>query len=271
MRKRSNHIPAFETLTGDIYFRHEEMEPVERNTHAHIWGQLSYVSRGLINLEVAGKRFLSPPHYAIWIPPGMEHAWSNSATASYRAVYLSPACCGKLPVEACALGVSDVLKAILSEFARLDVGSPATPQERRMALVALDQIEAAAPVNAYLPYAASTELKTILQDAENNLHKRQTTEQVARAFNLTTRTLERRCASELGIGFGEWRQRLRFTLALEALGTGQTIQQIAFALGYRSPSAFISMFRRLCGQTPEQYRRSLPPRPVGYLDDVASR
>jgi AraC-like DNA-binding protein len=263
MRKRSKAIPSFEALSGDIYFRHEELDPVERSTHVHLWGQLSYVSRGLINLDVAGKRFVSPPHYAIWIPPGMEHAWSNSAAATYRAVYLSRACCEKLPTEACALGISGVLKAILSEFARLDVGTPATPQERRMAQVALDQIEAAAPVNAYLPYAVSAELEAILEDAKSNLYKRLTSEQVARAFNLTTRTLERRCASELGIGFGEWRQRLRFTLALDLLGAGDTIQQIAFALGYRSPSAFISMFRRLCGQTPEQYRRSLPPSSVG--------
>lgn len=37
-------------------------------------------------------------------------------------------------------------------------------------------------------------------------------------------------------------------------GSRQGIQQIAFDLGYSSPSAFISMFRRLAGTTPEQYR-----------------
>ncbi len=259
MLKRSRGIPAFDALPGDVYFRYEELETAEWLTHSHPWGQLSYVSRGLVNLEVAGKRFLSPPHYAIWIPPEQEHSWRTPATATYRAVYLSLAWCAKLPTEPCALGVSDVLKAILNEFARLDVGCPATPQEQRMAQVALDQMESAAPVDAYLPYAVSPELTAILQDAEKTLQERLTAEQVARRFNLTTRTLERRCASELGIGFGEWRRRRRFTLALDALGTGQTIQQIAFALGYRSPSAFIGMFRRLCGHTPEVYRRSLTP------------
>ncbi|MDI9776072.1 helix-turn-helix domain-containing protein, partial [Pseudomonas aeruginosa] len=55
----------------------------------------------------------------------------------------------------------------------------------------------------------------------------------------------RHCQRELGMTFGEWRQRLRFLAAIEALEAGRGIQQIAFDLGYSSPSAFISMFRRL--------------------------
>ena len=56
------------------------------------------------------------------------------------------------------------------------------------------------------------------------------------------------------MSFGEWRQRLRFLTALEALEAGQGVQQIAFDLGYSSASAFIAMFRREAGTTPEQYR-----------------
>ncbi|MEZ2218628.1 helix-turn-helix domain-containing protein [Rhizobium sp. RCC_161_2] len=33
-----------------------------------------------------------------------------------------------------------------------------------------------------------------------------------------------------------------------------SIQAIAFDLGYSTPSAFIAMFKRLSGKTPEQYR-----------------
>ena len=47
---------------------------------------------------------------------------------------------------------------------------------------------------------------------------------------------------------------LHCSYTIEALEAGRGIQQIAFDLGYSSPSAFISMFRRLAGTTPEQYR-----------------
>lgn len=256
MALKSDGIPLFTTLPSDIYFRHQELEPAEWISHSHPWGQLNYVSRGIIHLEIEGIKFLSPPQYAIWIPPRREHASFNAEAVTYRAVYVSEECSQALPAYPCALKIGAVLKAILHEFAQKDVSVPATPPEIRMAQVALDEIQACVPMKDYLPYAASKLLAAILDETKTTLNQRLTSAQIASKFNLTLRTLERRCKSELGLGFGEWRQRLRFTQALDALDAGHTIQQISFELGYRSPSAFISMFHRLSGQTPEQYRRS---------------
>lgn len=57
------------------------------------------------------------------------------------------------------------------------------------------------------------------------------------------------------MNFGEWRQRLRFLSAIEALEQGWSIKETAFDMGYSSRSAFITMFQRHAGFTPEQYRR----------------
>jgi AraC-like DNA-binding protein len=251
-------IPTFERLPTEIYFRHLGLQqPYEWEMHFHPWGQFNYVSHGVMYIEVAGKRFLSPPHYAVWVPPGFEHASHTSAAITYRSVYLSDQRSRRMPAEPCTLSVNAILKAILDEFARLCIRRPNSAQQERMALVAIDQIEAAVPVPGYLPYASTPGLQMVLDHAEASLQGRRTTQQFAETFNLTTRTLERRCKAELGMGFGEWRQRLRFTKAVDALRAGRTIQQIAYDLGYASPSAFISMFHRVCGKTPEQYRRSI--------------
>ncbi|WP_246846031.1 helix-turn-helix domain-containing protein [Klebsiella pneumoniae] len=42
--------------------------------------------------------------------------------------------------------------------------------------------------------------------------------------------------------------------AIESLEAGLTVQRIALELGYTTPSAFIVMFKRFTGTTPEQYR-----------------
>lgn len=257
MASRHDGVPVLSKLPSDIYFRHAELEPAEWEAHSHSWGQFNYVARGTLNFHVDGKNLLSPPQYAIWIPPHVEHASWNTQAASFRSVYISERYAKELPSQPCALAMGPVLKAILDEFARIDVREPNTIQEKRMAQVALDQILAAEPTNSYLPFASSAMLQSIMDEAKANLHRQQTTEQIAYQFNLTTRTLERKCKMELGIGFGEWRQRLRYSIALDALSAGRTIQQISYDLGYNSPSAFISMFRRLSGQTPEQYRRSI--------------
>ncbi|GEB35966.1 transcriptional regulator [Gluconacetobacter liquefaciens] len=257
MKARSDGIPDFEELPGNIYFRHQNLEPALWVTHSHPWGQLNFVSRGTLNLEIDGQKFLSPPQYAVWIPPFRVHASWNSMAATYRTVYLSQECSRAMPDRPRALAIGPLLKAILDEFARIDVRLPTTPQEERMAAVAIDQIQSASTMDVYLPFASTPFLQNILDDTKAKLHKQRTTEQVAQEFNLTTRTLERRCKAELGVSFGEWRQRLRFAMALDALGEGRTVQQISYDLGYSSSSAFISMFRRLSGQTPEQYRKTL--------------
>jgi transcriptional regulator GlxA family with amidase domain len=45
-------------------------------------------------------------------------------------------------------------------------------------------------------------------------------------------SLARQFLRELGMSFGEWRLRLRFLRAIEALEAGTPIQAIAFDLGY---------------------------------------
>jgi AraC-like DNA-binding protein len=41
--------------------------------------------------------------------------------------------------------------------------------------------------------------------------------------------------------------------AFEMLARGESVGKVAQALGYASPSAFTSMFRKLLGKTPQHY------------------
>ena len=58
-----------------------------------------------------------------------------------------------------------------------------------------------------------------------------------------------------GMPFAEWRQRLRVVRAMPLLEAGQTVETIALDLGYGSASAFIAMFKKLMGTTPDELRR----------------
>lgn len=55
--------------------------------------------------------------------------------------------------------------------------------------------------------------------------------------------------------FGQWRQQARLMQALERIALGERIIDVAGALGYDSPSAFASMFKRQFGTTPSQFFR----------------
>ena len=67
------------------------------------------------------------------------------------------------------------------------------------------------------------------------------------------RTLARLFVKETGMGFREWRQQLRLLKAIERLAGGEDVTSVALDLGYRSPSAFIAMFKRVLGETPGRY------------------
>ena len=80
--------------------------------------------------------------------------------------------------------------------------------------------------------------------------------ELAAAFNSTERTLGRRCQRDLGMSFAQWRQRLRVVKALPRLESGEKVETIALDLGYAGASAFIAMFRRMTGVTPDEHRRA---------------
>ena len=60
-------------------------------------------------------------------------------------------------------------------------------------------------------------------------------------------------SAETGLTFGAWQRQARLLRALELLGTGLGVGDVAFTLGYESISAFIAMFRRTFGTTPARY------------------
>ncbi|EJM64216.1 DNA-binding domain-containing protein, AraC-type, partial [Pseudomonas sp. GM50] len=202
------------------------------------------------------RRFMSPPQYAVWVPPGAEHSFYSNQPINYRAVCLAPALCRDLPQQACTLAISDILKAILKDFAARDVKIPEHDADKRLAQVLVDQLQQAPMHECYLPYASSSGLLGILETLQAEPGDNRPLADWAANIHVSERTLARQFVRELGMSFGEWRQRLRFLAAIEALDSQRSIQEIAFDMGYSTGSAFIAMFQRQAGCTPEQYRRS---------------
>ncbi len=66
---------------------------------------------------------------------------------------------------------------------------------------------------------------------------------------MSPRTLRRLMIGETGLSFAQWRQQARLSYALAKLAEGETVLQIAEALGYASPSNFIAMFRKAFGDS----------------------
>ncbi len=123
----SKHIDLldFSELPSAVYFRYADFNTHEYAApHRHPWGTLEYAAHGVLHMDVDGNRFMSPPQYAVWVPPQTEHSFYSHQPVNYRAVCLDPKVCTDLPERACTLAISDILKAILKDFAARDVKIP---------------------------------------------------------------------------------------------------------------------------------------------------
>ncbi|MGY2293235.1 AraC family transcriptional regulator [Pseudomonas sp. SDO528_S397] len=250
-------LADFPRLPGPVYFRYSDLAPdTECTPHRHAWGSLDYAARGVMRMDVAGSRFMSPPQYAVWVPPFTEHSSYNAQAAIYRSVGLCAELCEQLPQQPCALAISDILKAILNDFAQRGVNLPQTEADTRLAQVLVDQLKQAPVHDCFLPYASQPGLLGVLEGMQAAPADNRPLAQWAEQAFVSERTLARQFVRELGMSFGEWRQRLRYLAAIEALDSARSVQDVAFELGYSTASAFIAMFQRRAGCTPEQYRRA---------------
>jgi len=219
------------------------------------WGKLNYALSGVCEYNINGARYLSPPCYGIWIPQETEHAAHNRQNMHYVSVYVAAPFCAALPCSSCTLTLGDLLKAILADYAARGVTAPKTPEDWHLAMVLVDQIRLAPRFDTYFPFSDDGLLGPVLRALQSDPGNSMSLAEWARRSGTTERTLARRCRNEIGISLHEWRQRARLVEAMALLDDREPVHSIAARLGYSTPSAFISMFRRLTGMTPTQLSR----------------
>lgn len=264
-RPRHLRLPPFtDALPTPIYFRSACM-PAEATypTHRHAWGEFVYSFSGVMEVELQDQHFLAPSQYGIWLPPGVEHRGMNRYEACHCSLYVAAELSEALPRTACALTVSPLLRALLEHFRQHSAGSAQTAQEQRLLQVAVDQLGSAEVAGSYLPSSQDPLLAPLLRMLQGNPGDSRSIAELAQAVHSTERTLMRHSQRELGMTLSEWRQRLCVLSAMPALEAGESVENVAHDLGYNSVSAFIAMFRRMMGVTPDEYRKELGgyPRP----------
>lgn len=262
MQTKSRHFrnpPFIRSLPAPIFFRTACM-PAEATypQHRHAWGEFVYSYYGVMEVKIAECHYLAPPQYGIWLPPNVEHVGLNRYEACHCSLYIASEFCNALPRTTCALTVSPLVRAILDHLRQHQLALPRTHEEERLLRVLVDQLALAHCAGSYLPTSDDPLLAPVLRALEEQPGDNRSIEEFAGLVHTSERTLLRRFQRELGMTFVEWRQRMRVVKAMPLLESGQKVETIAFDLGYSSASAFISMFSRLIGATPDEFRKGMP-------------
>ena len=248
--------PFATALPAAIFFRSAPM-PVDGiyPAHHHPWGEFVYAVNGVVEVRFKGGHYLVPPQFGIWLPPGVEHLGQNRKEAWHSSVYVGAAHCANLPDRVTALGVTPLIGEMLEHLRQHPPAMPPMPDQARLLHVLVDLLAGTERMGSYLPTSTDPALLKVLTLLERHAGDARSAAALARHAGVSERTLMRRCQRDLGMTLAAWRQRLRVVQAMPLLAEGQTVERIALGLGYASASAFITMFRRLTGQTPDEYRK----------------
>ncbi|MDI4238168.1 helix-turn-helix transcriptional regulator [Bradyrhizobium sp. 31Argb] len=220
--------------------------------HSHKKGQLVVASHGSVMCRAPGGLWIVPPQGAVWIPAGVLHSNRVSDNGKVYVVFIDPLA-SMLPTTCCTFTISSLVRELIH---RLSVFPPLYPIEgptSRLGRVLLDELVQMSTEQMYLPISTDSRLQHLAVSLLNDPADRSTVEELAARYAMSERTFARLVFKETGMTFGRWRQRLHILVALQRLSAGSSVQAVSLDLGYETPSAFITMFKKTMGKSPRRF------------------
>lgn len=223
--------------------------------HSHEKHQLIYAVHGVMGVAAEGGQWIVPPTRGIWVPAGMTHSIRCIGVVHMRSVFVRPGAATNLAATSQAVGISPLLRELIQAAADVPVPYAANSRDGRLMRLLLDELRALPVLPLYLPQPADPRLQRICARLQQRPDDPSTLGDWAASLRIDVKTIQRLFARDTGMTFGQWRQQARLLHGLERLAGGEKVVEVALALGYDSPSAFATMFKRQFGQTPSQFFR----------------
>lgn len=221
--------------------------------HEHPTAQLVYAVEGVMLVMTTSGQWVVPPTRGIWLPIGTQHVVRMVTAVRMRTLYVRQDTLAGLPEHCCVLAITPLLRELI--LAAMSVVQPyvADSREGRIMQLLLDEVQMQPALPLVLPSPYSADLCQLCDHLREFPGDNTKVEQWAQKLGMDPRTLQRRFVRETGLTFARWRRQARLLLALLELAQGRRILDIALDLGYDSPTAFATMFRRELGQSPSAF------------------
>ncbi len=221
--------------------------------HKHSWSQLAYSCSGVMHIKTDAGVFVIPPEQALFIPPGVTHEHFCRNKVSYRSLHIDEKFGAVLGSKVKTLTVDPLLKALILEIANWPMHYEETPEKQRFISVLLDRLASADSNDLFIPTVDDKRLFPIIEALNLQPSNDLTIEQWASEVGASSRTLNRLFNKHYGMGFSQWKQKLRILKSLDLIDSQAPLIDIAFELGYQSTSAFITAFKKQLGCSPKKY------------------
>ncbi|MGC8201940.1 AraC family transcriptional regulator [Aliiroseovarius sp. PTFE2010] len=223
---------------------------VPRHSHAH--PQLLYTTTGFLQVRTDSGKWVVPNGQAFWLPSDVAHEVTCNGSVTMHSLFFNTSGDAEFLDTCSVVTISPLLKELILYTTRT-VDTLDSAASERLISVILDQVSHLPAEPLFLPVASDSRLKPIIDGLLDDPSDSQSLDAWANEVGSCARTLSRLFITQTGLTFGRWRERARVIAALKGLSEGRSVTEMAYALDYRSQSAFINMFKRTTGRTPGKF------------------
>ena len=224
--------------------------------HAHGSHQLVYASRGVMEVSSGHSSWKIPPHFGLWIPARTPHQIRMPEAVSMRTLYLRPAGT-RISLACTVLHIGAFFRELIVEIVRVGRLRMRNRIECALRDLLIAELERASPVPTGINFPADSRAYRVAQIVMADLGCPVSLKSMCVSAGVSVRTLERTFRREVGTDFECWRRQARLMKAIEMLVAGYSVKEVAFAVGYRHPGAFVALFRETFGTTPKAWMSAL--------------
>lgn len=244
----------------DAYCFFQQIEPRPPLVARFDYHYLLHAVEGALDVEIKGRRWVLPRSFAAWVPAETEIKVVLDRPVTSCSILSRPGFVQAFPDHPVVFQMSSMTRKMAHhcrEWGK-DAVHPSGASVFFQALLTTCAGLVGASIDVARPSSDDPQVAKVIRYLEDAFNEPLSADAVAAACGLSVRTLQRKCANELG---ESWRQtliRIRMIHAVERLTNDkQSIIQIAGECGYSSVSAFNQSFKAFAGMTPTELRRQV--------------
>jgi AraC-like DNA-binding protein len=224
--------------------------------HIHRRGQLLHAVTGIMRVETAEAAWIIPPARALWLPPQLPHHITMRSRLEMRTIYIAASACETLPQQPVLVEISGLLRELILALLEEPVAYDESGRGGSVARLILTELTRLRERRLEVPMPRDPRALRIARALLDDSSIAHDLDRWADKAGASRRTLARIFRSETGLGFAEWRARLRAIDGLAQLSDGASVAETAASVGYASPSAFSAMIHRTLGSSPRRLARA---------------
>ncbi len=221
--------------------------------HWHARAQFVFAVAGTMRVRTARRVWIVPPTRALWVPARTVHEVQMYGEVQMRSLYVNDAAGAGMPASCVVLNVTPLLKELVVRAVALPASYDEDGDDGLVMRLLMAEVRRLPRCALDLPLPESADLTRLCEQLLADLSARHPCDVDALDLKTSTRTLYRRFLRETGITFARWKQQARLLESIRRLAEGAPVTTVALDLGYASPSAFSSMFRRAVGTPPRVF------------------